>query len=130
MDCCSSGSSVLLFLRQEYWNRLPLPSPGDLLTQGLNPCFLHWQVSSLPLRHQGSPTTLMGRGYYPCFANKEADIQTGSAFWLVYFTSEWGLPYDLESELFPITTAYYSSNRPFYLKTTFKLPLYNKYFLK
>ena len=23
--------------------------------QGLNPCLLHWQVDSLPLRHQGSP---------------------------------------------------------------------------
>ena len=26
---------------QEYWNRLPFPSPGDLSTQGLNPCLLY-----------------------------------------------------------------------------------------
>ena len=26
------------------------------LTQGLNPCLLHWQVDSLPRSHQGSPS--------------------------------------------------------------------------
>ena len=28
---------------------------GIFLTQGLNPCLLHWQVDSLPLSYQGSP---------------------------------------------------------------------------
>ena len=28
---------------------------GIFLAQGSNPCFLHWQVDSLPLSHQGSP---------------------------------------------------------------------------
>ena len=28
---------------------------GIFLTQGLNPCLLHWQVESLPLSHQRSP---------------------------------------------------------------------------
>jgi len=28
---------------------------GIFPDQGLNPCLLHWQVESLPLRHQGSP---------------------------------------------------------------------------
>ena len=28
---------------------------GIFLTQGLNPCLLHWQVGSLPLCHQRSP---------------------------------------------------------------------------
>ena len=41
------------FPRQEYWSRLPFPSPGIFLIQGLNPDFLHWQVDSLPLKHQG-----------------------------------------------------------------------------
>ena len=36
------------FLKQEYWNQLPFPSTGDLLTQGLNPHLLHWQADSLP----------------------------------------------------------------------------------
>ena len=30
-------------------------SCGIFLDQGLNPCPLHWQVDSQPLRHQGSP---------------------------------------------------------------------------
>ena len=29
---------------------------GIFLDEGLNPCFLHWQVDSSPLSHQGSPT--------------------------------------------------------------------------
>ena len=29
------------FSRQEYWSGLPFPSPGDLLTQGLNLGHLH-----------------------------------------------------------------------------------------
>ena len=44
--------------RQEYWSGLPFPSPGDLPEPGSNPShlyLLHWQVSSLPLSHQGSP---------------------------------------------------------------------------
>ena len=44
------------FSRQEQWSGLPCPPPGDLPTQGSNPCLLcllHWQVSSLPLSHQG-----------------------------------------------------------------------------
>ena len=28
---------------------------GLFLTQGSNPCLLHWQAGSLPLSHQGSP---------------------------------------------------------------------------
>ena len=28
---------------------------GNLLDQGSNPCFLHWQAGSSPLSHQGSP---------------------------------------------------------------------------
>ena len=43
------------FPRQEYWSGFPFPSPGIFLTQGSNPCLLHWQVDSLPLSHQGSP---------------------------------------------------------------------------
>ena len=40
------------FYRQGYWSGLPVPTPGDLPDQGLNPCFLHllhWQADSLPL---------------------------------------------------------------------------------
>ena len=33
---------------------------GIFLTQGLNPCLLHWQAGSSPLSHQGSPTQSLG----------------------------------------------------------------------
>ena len=32
---------------------------GILPDQGSNPCPLHWQADSQPLRHQGSPTSLI-----------------------------------------------------------------------
>ena len=43
LDCSLTGSFVHGILQQEYWNGLPCPSPGALLTQGLNPrqCLLH-----------------------------------------------------------------------------------------
>ena len=42
--------------RQEWWSGLPFPSPGDLLHTEVKPNLLHWQVASLPLSHQESPT--------------------------------------------------------------------------
>ena len=47
------------FSRQEYCSGLPLPPPGDLMTQGLNPCLLNWQADSLSLSHLGSPDRIM-----------------------------------------------------------------------
>ena len=36
------------FSREEYWNGLPFPTPGDLLDPGIKPMhFLHWQEDSL-----------------------------------------------------------------------------------
>ena len=35
MDCSLSGSSVHGFSRQEYWNGLPWPPPGDLPNPGI-----------------------------------------------------------------------------------------------
>ena len=32
---------------------------GIFPDQGSNPCFLHWQVDSLPLSHQGSPLIMV-----------------------------------------------------------------------
>ena len=34
---------------------------GILPDQGLNPCRLHWQADSQPLRHQGSPRVIIDR---------------------------------------------------------------------
>ena len=58
MDCSPPGFSVHEISQTGIWNRLLFPSPGDLPNPGIEPvslALLHWQVSSLPLRHQGSP---------------------------------------------------------------------------
>ena len=51
------------FPRQEYWSRLPFPSPGDLPNPGIKPKspapLLHWQAVSLPRSHEGSPQNEM-----------------------------------------------------------------------
>ena len=36
------------FFRQEYWNRLPFPSPGDLPDPGIKPTFPPLQADALP----------------------------------------------------------------------------------
>ena len=43
-DCACMGLS-----RQEYWNSLPSPSPGDLPNPGIEPESPAWQADSLPL---------------------------------------------------------------------------------
>ena len=43
------------FAMQEYWSRLPFPSPGDLPNPGIKPASPAWQVDSLPLISLGNP---------------------------------------------------------------------------
>ena len=45
------------FPRQEYWSKLPFPSPGDLPDPGIELLSPALQVDSLPLCHLGSPRT-------------------------------------------------------------------------
>ena len=52
---CPSG-----FSRQEYWNGLPCPPPGDLPNPRNEPRSLTLQVDSYHLSHQGSPTLVLG----------------------------------------------------------------------
>jgi len=49
------------FSRQEYWNELPCPPPGDLHNPRIEPTFLHllhWQADSLPLAPPRKPIML------------------------------------------------------------------------
>ena len=58
---------------------------GIFPDQGSNPCPLHWQADSQPLRHQGSPTEdfLMIKVYISeC---KRQFLKTGSGFYSFYF---------------------------------------------
>ena len=43
------------FSRQEYWSRLPFPSPGDLPHPGMVPTSPTLQMDSLPLEPSGKP---------------------------------------------------------------------------
>ena len=47
MDSSPPGSSSMGFSRQEYWNGLPLLSPGDLPDPGIKPGSPELQVESL-----------------------------------------------------------------------------------
>ena len=42
------------FSRQEYWNGLPFPSPGDLRNPGVKPGFPALQADSLPSEPPGA----------------------------------------------------------------------------
>ena len=55
MDCSPPGSSVHGILQARILEWVAIPSSrGSSLTQGSNPCLLHWQADSLALNHQGS----------------------------------------------------------------------------
>ena len=60
---CQAPLSVE-FPRQECWSGLPFPPPGELPTQGLDPCLLHllhWQAVPLPLSRLDSSRTEEGK---------------------------------------------------------------------
>ena len=48
MDHSLPGSMVHGISRQEYWNRLPFPSPGDLPNPGIEPGSPALQTDALP----------------------------------------------------------------------------------
>ena len=48
-DCTPQAPLSMGFSRQEYWSRLPFPSPGDLSDPGIKPESPPWQAGSLPL---------------------------------------------------------------------------------
>ena len=62
MDYAHWASLSMKFSRQEYWNRLPFPSPGDLSKPGIEPkdqtqvsciagrCFTVWATRDAPLK--------------------------------------------------------------------------------
>ena len=53
MDCSLPDSSVHGFSRQEYWSRLPFPSPGNLPDPGIKPMSAALQADSLPSEPPG-----------------------------------------------------------------------------
>ena len=53
MDCTCQAPPSMGFFRQEYWGRLPFPSPGDLPNPGIEPGSPALLVDSLPSETQG-----------------------------------------------------------------------------
>ena len=54
MDCIARQSPLSMgFSRQEYWNGLPCPPPGDLPNLGIKPRFPTLKVDSLPSEPPG-----------------------------------------------------------------------------
>ena len=68
------------FSRQEYWRGLPIPTPGNLPTQGSNLhflCLLHCRWILHPLSHQGRSSLLSSD---PCIKLHFKDLE-----WLLFF---------------------------------------------
>ena len=53
------------FSRQEYWNGLPVPSPGDLPNTGIEPCSPALKANSLSSESQGKPLFWEGGCWIP-----------------------------------------------------------------
>ena len=70
-----------MFSRQEYWSRLPFPSPGIFPTQELNPVLLHCRQILYWLSYKGSPLVNANYRVLICCT---CHFQSGSLFF-VYF---------------------------------------------
>ena len=55
------------FSRQEYWTRLPFPSPGDLPNRGIEPGSPRLQADSLPSEPPGCPVIITTTFCNGCF---------------------------------------------------------------
>ena len=51
------------FSRQEYWNKLPCPPPGDLPDPVIKPVAPELQADPLPLSHRETPHYYMLKHY-------------------------------------------------------------------
>ena len=88
------------FSRQEYWNRLPFPSPGDLPNPETEPTSLAspaWQVDSLPLMSPGKPFLYSGVENTNKQGHRKNPVMLESAQHIVslvsVFTFNGGIPY-------------------------------------
>ena len=59
-------SPSMEFSRQEYWSRLPFPSPGDLPDPGIKPRSPALQTDVLPSELLGKPSMLVRSCLKPC----------------------------------------------------------------
>ena len=64
------------FYRQEYWCRLPLPSPGNIPRPGIKPTSPVMAADSLPLSHLGSPHLAILTPFWFSFPASKCQTQT------------------------------------------------------
>ena len=62
---------------------------GIFPDQGSNPCPLHWQADSQPLRHQGSPPTLVISSFLNSSHPKACEMVFYCGFDLHFLTDQW-----------------------------------------
>ena len=73
------------FPRQEYWNELPFPSPGDLPNPRIEPTSA--LADSLQLSHQGGPTkTLLTAKHIALLLCLLAEMSEMKAFFFFFVT--------------------------------------------
>jgi len=95
------------FPRQEYWNGLSFPSPGDLSNPGIKPSSPALQAGSLPLSQQGSPCL-----YLPCYQIQHSAKKQGIlslSHWKVLSLSVYNLHHFQQQSIF-----YYHYSRLLY----------------
>ena len=80
---CQAPLSVV-FLRQEYWSKLPFPSPRDLPNPGIEPTSCTLQEDSLPLSHQGSPLVIMVNSHFEMLS---LDFSLQIITYILFFTN-------------------------------------------
>ena len=56
---CPNLCNPMEFSRQEYWSRLPFPSPGDLLDPGIERGSPALQTNSLPYELPGKSESML-----------------------------------------------------------------------
>ena len=84
MDYCPPGTLYPWgFCRQEYWNGLPCPPPGDLPNPGIEPRSTPLQVDSLPSELLGKPQLFIQS--LTCFLTHiQVSQETSKVVWYFY----------------------------------------------
>ena len=82
MDCSLQAPPSMEFSRQEYWSRLPFPSPGDLPDPGIEPRAPALWADALPSEPPGKPKGKASLGFEPrisCFRDRHLNLRSHEA---------------------------------------------------
>ena len=89
------------FSREEYWSRLPFPSPGDFPDPGTEPRSPALQAILYQLIQQGSPRILKWEAYPFSIGSSQPRNQTGASCIAGGFFASWATREALAPLLFP-----------------------------